>query len=476
MNEYIKIGTFYHKTNLFQLLIDEKNKFYFLKINNGNYSYPTLKEYVQLLEIFSDNENIRAIEINNLNEINNKNKKKKIRIIPKVLIGATAVALSLAFLTSLDMGRPIDKSLNYTSYVNTSTCVEETIDLEMTKTEEAIQKYLEEIAKDKEIYGEKTYTDNLGYVKIYDSVGLDQYYNTQKEDVTYDMIREAIRNNPNIPDRMKTVFYVVVDNAEKKYPTLDLRIWYKNLQTLNVVELNDEYELQIETLSVNASACYNKMENTIYTLKEYDYTPGTWEYQVIVHEIGHTMRLHYSEEDDKTIKTSFTNERGNIIIVEEALNSLFTLRLYDENEMDIAYQLQSNMVELMVNSMDNYTYQDYIENDINYFVKMLNEHNKDDNAIEMLHLLNLQYKDFHDSNIDVMQEEYYPLYDYIAKMYYDANITPDMSREQIEQVHQNFIYKLTYDVPEEYNIDLEHINQYFQTYCYENGINYTITK
>jgi hypothetical protein len=181
--------------------------------------------------------------------------------------------------------------------------------------------------------------------------------------------------------------------------------------------------------------------------------------------MGHVMRLTQFENDGKTIRTKFSNSSGNILIVEEALNSLFTLRLYDENEMDIAYQFQSNMMELMVSSMDNYTYQDYIEHNITYFQDKLNEHNQNDLAIEMLHLMNLQYKDYHDNKIDVPQEQYYPLYDYIAKMYYDANIHEGMSRAEIEKIRDNFIYKLTYDVPAEYNVDIEHLHEYFNTYC-----------
>jgi hypothetical protein len=61
-------------------------------------------------------------------------------------------------------------------------------------------------------------------------------------------------------------------------------------------------------------------------------------------------------------------------------------------------------------------------------------------------------------------------------MYYDARITPNMSYDEAVAVKDAFIYKLTYDVPAEYNIDINHINEYFGTYCQEHGISLGITK
>lgn len=473
MNEYTKLNTFYFKGSLYQSLIDQNDKYYFLKINNNNYEYVTLKEYIQLLDIFTDNEDIRYI---NKENIPNNPKNKKIKLIPKILIGATSIIVSLSLLTSINNYKPINSNKDYTnsaSYVTQQAIVEVT---EVDETEKAIQKYFDEIAKDTEKFQIESYHNSITFINIYDSNGLDTHFNNTKKDVTYDMIRTVISNNTNIPTHMKQVFYDMADNLEKKYPDLDLRIWYQNLKTLKIVECETKFDLSIAAISINAEACYKRNENTIYTLKGYEYVPFTWEYQILTHEIGHTMRLANINEDNKTIKTNFTNSSGNIVIVEETLNSLFTLRLYDENEMDIAYQLQSNMMELMVSSMNNYSYQDYIEHNITYFEDKLNEHNQNDKAIEMLHLMNLQYKDFHDKKIDVQQEQYYPLYDYIAKMYYDANIHKGMSQEEMEEVRDNFIYKLTYDVPEEYNIDIEHINEYFLSYCLEKEYTYNQTK
>ena len=255
---------------------------------------------------------------------------------------------------------------------------------------------------------------------------------------------------------------------------MDLRVWNHNLQTLKILEVS-EMEMQTKALSADAYACYRIQENTIYTVAGYDYVPGTWEYQVIIHEIGHTVKTTSTTIDDQEIKTYFKKDSGDATITEEAMNTLFTVRSYDNNEMDLAYQLQSNMIELMVTSMDNYTYQDYIEHNVTYFEQKLNEHNRNDEAVRMIGLIDLQFDDYHKFSILVDQTQFHDLYDYIAKMYYDANIKPGMSHTELENIKNNFIYKLTYDVPEEYNIDINHLNEYFSTNCQENGISYNHT-
>ena len=94
----------------------------------------------------------------------------------------------------------------------------------------------------------------------------------------------------------------------------------------------------------------------------------------------------------------------------------------------------------------------------------------------MIGLIDLQYDDYHDYSIQVDQTQFHDLYDYVAKMYYDARITPGMSYDEAVAVRDAFIYKLTYDVPEDYNIDINHINEYFTTYCQEHNISLGMTK
>ena len=463
MKEYTIIGNFYHKNKNYELLLDEEQRYFFLHINNNNeYEYVTLKEYIELVDKFADKEDTKMF-------LGFKKKeKKKIKLIPRILIGAAAVLLSTSLLLNINNSKPSTITTDYTASSTYTQTIEE-------RTDQEIDKWLTEITAEMDGFQVDTVRQSGNRTLIYDFSELDNIFNNTKEDVTYDTIRETIKSNPNISEKYKLILYSFADNLEKQYPTMDLRVWNHNLETLKILEVS-EMEMQAKAISADAYACYRIQENTIYTVKGYDYVPGTWEYQVIIHEIGHTVKTTSSVVNGQEIKTYFKKDSGNATITEEAMNTLFTVRSYDNQEMDLAYQLQSNMVELMVSSMNNYTYQDYIEHNVTYFQQKLNEHNGNEEAVRMIGLIDLQYDDYHDYSIQVDQTQFFDLYDYVAKMYYDARITPNMSYDEAVAVKDAFIYKLTYDVPAEYNIDINHINEYFGTYCQEHGISLGITK
>ena len=156
-------------------------------------------------------------------------------------------------------------------------------------------------------------------------------------------------------------------------------------------------DMQLKAMSGTACAVYRQDENTIYTVEGYDYVQGTWDYQVIMHEMGHPIRSLVTHIGENQVKARFQSYSGHGTVIGEALNSLLTLRSYDPNEKDVAYQFQSNMVELMVNEMDNYTYQDFVEHNLTYFEQQLNEYNGNNDAVEIIGLIELQYNDYHNN-------------------------------------------------------------------------------
>lgn len=464
MKEYTIIGNFLYKNKKYELLLDDSQKYFFLERINNNYKYISLKEYIELIHKFADKKDIKTFIIYE------KQGKKKIKLIPKILIGTTAIILSLSLLTNINNKKPSNVNTDFT----TSSTYVESISIE-DKTNQEIDKWLIEIVEETKNFKIDTARQSGNRTLIYDFSELDNIFNNTKEDVTYNTIRETIKNNPNINEKYKLILYSFTDNLEKKYPTMDLRIWNHNLKTLKILEVT-EMEMQVKAISADAYACYRIQENTIYTVKDYNYVPGTWEYQVIIHELGHTVKTTSSEINGKEVKTYFKKDSGNGTITEEALNTLFSLRAYDNEEKNLAYQLQSNIIELMVTSMDNYTYQDYIEHNVTYFEEKLNEHNNNDDAVKIIGLIDLQYDDYHDNSIQVDQTQFYELYDYIANMYYNKNITSTMSKDELYTIRDNYIKKLTYDVPEDYNIDINHINEHFEIYCQEHGISLANTK
>lgn len=464
MREYTIIGNFNYKNNKYELLLDEEQRYYFLKINEkDNYEYITLKEFVELGNLFSHQEYGMNIE-------KKVEKKNKLKLVPKILIGSLVVPLTLSLGMSLNHMKNIEK-YDYShpnTYTTTTTTVADNYESD-DATEQMINKVLKDIEKNKDNFEVEEYVEGVNLQVILDSSAIEQAFGTKKEDVTYDTIIQDINSNSNIPQKYKDLYITLANNLKKQYPDMDLRIWHENLKTMQIKEV-DEMDMKIKAVSASAYATYRKDENVIYTVKDYNYEPGTWEYQVIMHEMCHPIRSGIFKVGKNEVNVHFESRSGEGTIISEAMNSLLAVRSYDQNERDIAYQLQSNMVELMVDSMDNYTYQDYVEHSLTYFENELNKQNGNDKAVEIVGLINLQYKDYHDNKVLVDEEMFHEVYDYIADMYYSKNINSSMSYEEASKVKDTFIDRLTFDVPEEYNISVNHINEHFNDYCNQLGI------
>lgn len=480
MKEYRKAGVFNYNGYKYQILLDDESKYFFLKIKNNTYNYITLSELLTFMNIFVHDKNVYLLDnyksndykkyniddyINNSN-YNNKKEKSKIKLIPKIIIGGLVVPLTLSTITLIgafvyNQHTINERFNNYSQAIST----EEYYADETTRTVEAALAQIEEEKSDFQV---ETRDEFGNTIIIYDSSQLDDILGP-KESVTYDDIRQTITTNPNINGQFQDIYLDLANHLEEQYPDMDLRIWKYNLETLTIVEC-DEFDMHLAAMNSTANACYRKDENTIYTVKDYEYVPGSWEYQVIVHEMCHPIRTSYFDYKGKTVRAIFENSDYEGAIVGECLNSLLALRSYDQDEMDIAYQLQSNMIEVIVECTDNYDYQDFVEHNITYFEQVLNEQNGNDLAIDVFTLMNLQYEDYHNDDISVDQEQFYLVYDYISNMYYNKYLNSNMSYEEACQVRDRLIYKITYDVPEEYNIDINHFNEYFDNYCNELGI------
>ena len=508
---YREIATFGYQNKSYLMLLDDDGRYYFLRImEDGSEQYITLAEMIAFKRIFSAP--CVAYHVT---------KKKKRRLIPRVTIGALAVSLGLSLGSFLDKKEPSTykdtNPVSYTDFYTSSTSEEKTeaekivdeafaellekysvkvpdtinstqqgeneapqIDDSLTSsynedTQREIDKMNRYMKWDKDS-GDVHYKDSTSYYSVYDSDVLDELFGYSKESVTYDMIRQTAKNNPNISDQYCQYILELSNNLEKDFPNMDLRIWYENLKTLNVVECSSPFELKFKARNADSYAAYRQDENTIYTLKDYDYVPGTWNYQVIIHELCHPIRSMMYEKDGKKIWIRFDSYSGRGSVIGEAMNSLMAVRSYDEDERDIAYQLQSNIIETMVDNMDNYTYQDFVEHNITYFENKLNEQNHTDNAMEILSLMELQYKDYYDDDISVSQDQYYPIYDYVSDMYYAKHLDSSMSYEDALKEKEQLIDKVTYDVPEEYHIDLNHFSEHFDSYCENLGIEHHYVK
>ena len=343
---------------------------------------------------------------------------------------------------------------------------------EKKASKERLEEFEGAVSFDEAFLQEKSYYADEDYVIAYDSAGVDQVFRNSREDVTYDDIRDSIRKL-DTTDQYKEIYLTLADNLEQQHPDIDLRTWYHNLQTLKIEEVSDEELLSEYGVKY---AAYSRSKNIIYTQDDYTYEPGTLEYQIIVHEFTHPIRTATFVDDDVTYYIRFESDPENYYIINEAMTSILAYRSYNKTDRDIAYRYCTHMIEIMLECMDNYTIEDYVNDDITYFIAKLNEANGDEQAIRILNLFQLQRDDSQSEVINYPPEQYYELYDYTARMYYRKHLKSGMSPDEIAAVRDELIERIEAYMTD---ADLEifepaipHFDEYLKQYCGENGIDY----
>lgn len=448
MLDYRKVVEFSFKNKTYNMYLDNRNKHFFLNVSDdGKLSYITLEEMFELNELFSTIPMVMNIKKGRLNE--------KINLIPKIIIGGVAVPLTLLVLTTCTEMYNSNKRLEEIAMKSTHSQV---------LGEEDLGKFLSYGVDSDKDFVVDTYleSDKLNYLFVYDMKYLDKVL--EYKNVSLAQLEEVVNNNPLITDKFKTLLFEYFSALVKKYPNIDLRVLYENLKTLEIVEC-DRSELVKKTLSVDSYGCYVKTENKIYVLKDNEYLKGTWAYQVIFHEFSHVLRTGDWNINGKDVKVQVEGQNFDNLITSEALNSLFAVSLFDFEEKDIAYQLQSNYHSVILECLDNYSLSDYVNHSLGYYPKKIDEYNGDENyATVILELIQVQYDDYHSSNLKVKPEVYHLIYDYIAEMYYNKYINENMDYNQARIVVDKLVNKIIYDVPKDYNIDVEHFYEYFDEY------------
>lgn len=479
MNTYRQITIFNYKNGRYQLLQDQNNKYFFLKVDaNGVYNYVTLEEFNDLIKIVYNNIKIMNIQKNG-------RKPTFLKLIPKIIIGGIVTTLTFSTITYLSRPSREEVLQGIAEYQRThgyQVTVEEYDDRDLSdvisvadeKEQDKTTDYEIEIPSDSdEEFKLDTYLESQSahFITVYDMDYIDKVFDYDKVGTT--QLHNAINENSKISANYKELFHKFVDDFCEKQPDAETRVLYENLKTIEVIEC-DKMELALASFSVDAYGCYRVNENKIYVLKDNEYKEGTWEYQVIYHELCHAARTFKKDINGTTVRVQGEGIEFSTTSSSEALNSLFTVSLFDYEERDIAYQLQSNYLKVMIENMDNYDIVDYMNHSSSYFVKKLDEWNHDNNyAKSLLELIEMQYKDYHNDDIELPQEQYYPIYDYISDMFLRKHVTPGMSYEEAKNQMNILLEQILFDVPEEYNIDTNHFYEYLDEYCNELGIEVT---
>lgn len=454
MKEYRKVAKFKYKNSTYVMYLDDNNKKFFLKEDeNKNLVYVTIDELLELTEHFTSIPLVMNAEIEKSRE--------KIKLIPKVIMNGVAVTLSLSLLTGcipgFNQSETVAGKPSYTAgQVLDSKTAADFISVDIPS---------EKVASDTPTYWDDQMTNTL---YIYDMDYLDIAFNYDA--VSLEEINQAIDGNDSISPKFKELLHEFSFNVSATYPDAELRVLYENLKTLEVIEC-DKTELFNVTHNSNSYGCYDHDTNKIYVLEGCDFEKHTWGYQVIMHEFSHCMRTGTYEANGQKIKIDNRDYKYNDVLTNEALNSLFAVSVLGYDEDYITYQLQSNYHKIMLECMDNYDLSDYANHSLGYYVYKLDEFTGEKGeASVMMQLIRLQYDKAHSSDLEVEESEFYDLYDYIAKMYFDKYITADASYEEAETVADELIGKIQFGTSSDYDIDYNHFYDYLNTYCNAHGI------
>lgn len=437
MNEYRFVSNFSYNNQTYSLFIDQINRWFFLKKKNNKFEYLDTKEYCQLLlQFFSARGLYNTIY-----------DKKTFKINPKIVVKGSSIVLTASMLSSILSIINIQKNINSDyfkeineAYYSVAYNLENDF-INLANNEFKVDTYLS--------------SETFNYLYIYDMDYANMYFKYEKP--TYRDFEKLVNRNRKISKTYKKLILEYIDSLLKNQPNVETRVLYENLKTLQVVEC-DNRSLLGHTLSRDSYGCYVRDENKIYVLKDNEYKKGTWSYQVIYHELSHCLRTGKYKNKKQDVQFKCEGKNFYNLVTAEALNSIFTVSLFDYEEKEIAYQLQSNYFKVMIECMDNYQIGDYINHSLSYFVNKLDEFNKEkDNAAVILNLMQLQYDQYHNHGILVSTNQFYPIYDYLIKMYVKKYYKKNMSSKEIEQLINKFIEKITYDVPINYNIDVKYI-------------------
>ena len=344
-----------------------------------------------------------------------------------------------------EQSRPVDGRSDIESY---QPSIQTKLDFEVAEQSEPleIEYYLD-------------FEGNGNGIYVYDCAYLDRLFDSAK--IGKRELLQALNSNKEIGEKYKRFLAEYIDLLFERYPDNNYRIFYENLKNLKIVECKDKYDLFYHSLSMDSFACFVAKEDTIYTVAEYDYKKGTWDYQVIMHEISHALRTYWDES--KNNHAQFPDLTFMSVIEEEAMNSIFTVSLFDYEEPDIAYQLQSNIFKTFVSSMDNYDLNDYVNHSTSYFVRKLDEFTGHTNyAASILKVMEAQYDDYHSEYISMEQSEFYPLYDFICEVYFKNRLNGETTDSEKRHMLKALVDAVTYDVPEDYPIDTASFLNSFQ--------------
>lgn len=310
---YQKLFPIEYNNKKFMIFIDENKRKTFLEINeSGEYVYPILEDFISLHKMYNTKEPFICYA-----------PKFTFKEKVKVLKGSVVSLLTVVIMLN---NIPTALAANQKLEVKDDELIISAETLEQTTKYTAPTNVLEEIAR---ILGE--------------------------QNVTKEMVIEAINNNDNLNDKYKTIAINLLNAITDKYPNFNLIVFYENIKTMKVEEYTIEEFKEKYPEAPGGGAKYNASTNQITTIDEV-------EIEVLYHEMFHATHTIYRQTDNYII----TRLEENTGIDEVFTDMGASLVIPSKN----SYKEQGKIVEYLLTTAD-YTLEDYNNYGVKAFIEKL---------------------------------------------------------------------------------------------------------
>ena len=271
MEEFNIIGFYKFNDNKYLTLQNIKNRYiYWIKlINNNQFQYIELKEYIKLYKEWYSFRCFFNNDEKNNNPVIHRLSKRKLSIIPKIIYKGVPLVLSLSILFSIS-----------------TMCNEELFteddDIIFGTTSQRYSSTIEVAKENKKIYAQtiKEFGKLIGI-----------------ENITFDDVRKVVNDNENLSNEYKITILKGIDNIQKYLPNMDLEVLYYNLKRIKIIIITQDEMNNIFNDGNNYQGCFSWQTGEVYIIEDEKSNES-----VLFHEIfGHgstTAEMHDEKTED----------------------------------------------------------------------------------------------------------------------------------------------------------------------------------
>ena len=333
-----------------------------------------------------------------------------------------------------------------------------------------VERYLTAADDEYDYMWDSDFRETDDYIILHDAGHYDRVFDVLRP--TQEQLFEVIDNNDGISDRYKGLVKEFILDWLSYYPDADFTVFYKNLQTLKIVETTSQ-EIKDMMDSPYTIACYNTNINTIYLGDDSDPTVrGSRDHITLYHELIHAARDAHFELDGKEVNVTFYYGDMFGVYTNESLVSNLSILLDGATDKSFAYDLSCNYFRIIQDCLgESFTGTDYLNHSINYLCLKMDEYMNDDGyALHILDLIDTEMAIQYNERIKGDGDNFIELYDYLTRMYMKKHLSDDMSYEQAEAVYSDFMRNITHSDGGFYPVNEQVFRDSFNRCCVDLGI------